>query len=220
MNIELDTKWLIEKFEEKYDLTIGGIILNSENLLIIKHSSQFDKIPNKYGCYFIFSNLQKKEVFTFNDYKCFDRAIVKMKTEFRCLYNGKAKNIRSRIKNHLNNSRSKNKILIGDVNKIPQTGCLSLESIKKSDIEKLLEEGKLKIKPNYSYLKHSKKLSRLNEKNIDPNSYLLNGINIFEDKWNENSFGIIVLTTKSKLGAGIIEQSFRNVNGIPPLCKM
>lgn len=220
MIVELNTEWLIDRFCEKYDLRIGGDILNSQNLTILNDNTQFDKIPNKYGCYFIFSNLQKEQVFTFSNYDCFDNKIVKGNVGFHCIYNGKAKNIKSRINNHLKNSRTKDEILAGNVSKIPQTGCLSLEDISAEEIVKLVSQNQLAEEPNYSYLKHSKNLSNLNQRKVGETSYLLNGINIFESKWIGNLFGIIVLTTESKLGASIIEQSFRDINGIPPLCKM
>lgn len=220
MTVELNTEWLIKRFSEKYDLSIGGEILNSQNLTILNDDTQFERIPNKYGCYFIFSNLKKEQVFTFSNYDCFDNKIVKGGVDFHCIYNGKTKNIKSRIKNHLKNAKTKDEILIGNVSKIPQTGCLSLEDISAEEIVKLVSQNKLITEPNYSYLKHSKNLSKLNQRKVGKTSYLLNGINIFESKWTGNSFGIIVLTTESKIGAGIIEQSFRDVNGMPPLCKM
>lgn len=219
MEVPLDTNWILESFHKEYDLKIGGKIFNSTNLEILEDVEQFNKIPNKYGCYFIFSKLPETEIFTFNNYNCFKSSILKNKNKFGCIYNGKAKNLKTRIKNHLYHKNTKTKIINGEVDKISLTGCLSLESIKKSEIKRLFKKGKLSKEPNYDYLKHSRKLSIENRKFIDQDSYLLNGINIFENKWSKGSFGLIILTTESSLGASMIEEAFRQKNGIPPLCK-
>jgi hypothetical protein len=212
---------IIDKIISDGFLTYSGKYINEKNLVHLKSEIDLNFIDTAMmGCYFIFSNIPKENVplFSKDGYLCYDKTIIKDGIEYRCLYNGKSEKVKERLKVHLFNSHTLEKINSGLAKTISGTGAMSLVSLSQNDLN-VLEKSK-----HYMPSKH--KLKPV-EKSLQPDSldkreghaYFLNGIDITEKDWQIYNFAVLVLKSDSEFGKILIEEAFCKLNGRPPLCR-
>ena len=217
----IETKEIIRKILSSGIVDLNGSFLNQDTLVILKEEKDLDFIESGMeGCYFIFSNLPKESVpvLSINGYECYEKTIQKEGLEFGCLYNGKGKSVKERLKVHLFNSNTLEKVKKGNAKTISGTGAMSLISLAQEDFDQLEKEKK------YDPSKH--KLKPV-EKSIQPetidkregHAFFLNGIDITESQWKDHKFAVIVLKSDSEFGKILIEEAFCEKNGRPPLCR-
>jgi hypothetical protein len=219
----LSTSSLVDEFLSMYDMTVGGGIINSSSLHLIRTPEDLDSIPNgQEGCYFIFSTLSEAQIpcFSEDNYKCHQRSIEKDCLTFRCLYNGKGKKTKERLMSHLfNKCTLKKAVGCADAEiRISDTGAMSLDVMDEAqarilEARRLFDSNKCKLKKVLktiqpcSHLRHEGKL------------YFLNGIDIRESQWNKVTWAICTIRTDSEFGKILIEEAFARKNGRPPLCR-
>ncbi len=214
-NMDLD-KWSKEdlKFLNLEENTIvPNSILENVPFIDLKSELDFDRIPFKGGCYWIWTNEPIKHSLHKN----------KMPQHFsngEVIYNGIAKdNILSRIKSHLlgeinagwsaisvdilpDTPKSHRKKVFSTNGKVPYINGIKIKS--KEDIYGLFlsDEERCIIKEN-------------NEKSI----FFRNGINIFENKHKKFVFRVYYIAPlKSISYMGFIEKKWREKYGLPKLC--
>lgn len=218
----VETKAAITQIINNGVVDLGGKYLNSENLVVLQNSKSLNFIESaSEGCYFIFSTLplEKIPVMSLDGDKNYtNNYLIKDGVKYHCLYNGKANSVKERLKVHLFNSHTLEKVASGKADTISGTGAMSLVSVSEEEVTKLQSEKK------YDPFKHKLKPVR---KSIQPCSldqreghkYFLNGIDITEAPWNQYQFAVIVLRSDSEFGKMLIEEAFCVKNGRPPLCK-
>jgi hypothetical protein len=221
--VEIPTQYLIDRFLEDKDLSIGGRIFNQENLKVLKSKSDLASIGScQQGCYFIFSTLEEFEIpsISVDGYQAYSKYIEKDGEKFRCLYNGKGQHIKERLQLHLFNSHTLTKVLSENhkAKTISGTGALSLETISAQQAKKLEELGKYfpskhKLKPVQKALHVDSHLK------LEDQQFFLNGIDITEEQWAKYKFAVVVIKTNSEFGKILIEEAFATKNKRPPLCR-
>lgn len=217
----VETNKLIESFLSSKVVDFNGPFLNSDNLVVLRNIESLDFIETgMIGCYFIFSDMPVEmiPVLGQDGLKCYENYIEKDGTKFRCLYNGKGNSVKERLKLHLFNPFTLEKINKGLAKTISGTGAMSLESYPEEVFKELQKAGK--YDPSKHKLKPVEK--SIQDTSLDKREghlYFMNGIDIVEEKWKQYQFAVIVLKSDSEFGKILIEESFSVKNGRPPLCK-
>jgi len=220
--------WKIE--EEKFKRLEAKIRIPNESLddvdcVSFKKRNDFDLIPDKGGCYWIWTNEPVKHRFHRNK-------IPKKIHEGEIIYNGVAKdNVQNRIMHHLlgkQNARwsgisldiyyqksvSHRKKAMSAKGKAPYIECPSdIGNERRNDELKLIRDKTLLLKMFLSG-KEKSFLKKSNKKEY----CFRNGINIFETKHKKHSFKVYFITGLETLYTEYIEKKWREKFGLPKLC--
>lgn len=223
LSVSIPTSKIIDDFLQTNDMAIGGSVINSNSLTIIRNPEDLGWIPNgQEGCYFIFCTLPETHIPCFSEsgYLGYKREIIKDGKAFRCLYNGKGEKTKERLMNHIFSKATISKASApgaGHV-RISDTGAMSLEAIDEDQVKHLqlynqFDPGRLRLK------KVSKAVQLCSHVRYSGKVYLLNGIDIREPQWAEATWAVCVVRTDSEFGKILIEEAFARENGRPPLCR-
>jgi hypothetical protein len=217
----IKTKDIIDQIISTGVVDFNGKFINATNLVLLQNVKSLEFIESSMeGCYFIFSDLPKEKipVLSKDGFKCHELSIEKDGTHFRCLYNGKGNSVKERLKVHLFNSHTLEKIKQGKAKTISGTGAMSLVSLPKDAFDVLEREGKyIPSKHNLKPVEKSIQDCAIDKR--EGHQFFLNGIDIKEDPWSGYKFAVIVLKSDSEFGKILIEEAFCEKNGRPPLCR-
>ena len=220
-------KQLEQSLEAMYstlDLSIGdgAPFLNAENLVVIQKKTDLDRFKKEKGCYFIFTTLPRDRVPTFRDYRLFDdHSLTVGGLRFRCIYNGKHNDIKSRLRQHLFSGQTVEAVKMGRAPRLSATGALSLEAITLQELAALRQAYPGCLPPSgEGNLIHCRQLADTSPASIKlQEARLLNGINITEPQWAGSSFGVIVVPVPNPMLQLLLENAFRKQHGWPALSK-
>ncbi len=215
------TNDILQVIWERVDLRIGGSLIGESNLKLLKRKSDLEYIESGMeGCYFIFSNIPKDKVpvLSSDGYRCFDKELKVGDEIFHCLYNGKGKKVKERLKVHLFNSHTLKKVDEGKAKTISGTGAISLVSLPKEEFQRLEREGKY-VPSKHKLKPVAKSIQKESLDKREGDAFFLNGIDISEEMWSKYKFGVIVLKSDNEFGKILIEEAFCAFNGRPPLCR-
>ena len=193
--MKLNTKHLTKLIETEFDLSIGGEIVNKNNLTKIENLDDVKNIPNKCGMYMIFAS-NADDLIDADLHNPLQTKHIELNGEkLHCIYNGKSNNIKSRVKSHLLRKDRHN-----------ESSGIALDSVTDGEFDKLIAAGKIPKKDWYPYFKKSN------------GRRFLNGINVTDEKWAKHKFFICFIEVENTYRE-MFELIFRNKNGISPLCK-
>ncbi len=214
--------------DRNFDLKLGGKLINCATLRLLKSPEELKVLRSKPGCYFIFSDLPKNRVPAFSEdgHASFYSPIFKDGKAFHLLYNGKSDDLGHRLKTHLFNSHTKEKVLHGiktgnKPKRLSGSGAMSLEFLTNSEVKFFESNGafdqkEMRLKP------FQKSISHQDNKDTDlpsDGAYFLNGIDLREPQWKGVTFGVVVLETDHPIGPVFLEEAFVTKNFRPPLCR-
>jgi hypothetical protein len=212
---------VISQFLASGQVEFNGPYINSNNLILLEGVRSLDFLEaGMEGCYFIFSTIPEEliPVLSKDGLKCYRQYLEKDGIKYRCLYNGKGNNIRERLKLHLYNPFTLEKIKNNPGKTISGTGAMSLSSHPAEVFTELEKKGqfnpaKHKLKPV------EKSIQECSIEKRQGHQYFLNGIDIHESPWNSYKFAMLIVRSDSEFGKILIEEAFCLKNGRPPLCK-
>jgi hypothetical protein len=222
-----------KKQEQKFIRLTKTAVFPSSNLkkvdfVDIKNITDFDKIPQEAGCYWIWTN--EKIIHTFHKDKIpegITNRIEGKRIRGEIIYNGVGQGISGRIKNHLlgkikagwsgvsidiyfGRVKSHKKKAMSKKGKVPFVN-LKISSANKSLIPIMTKELLLKL--NLS--RKEKRYIKTTNKNT---VYFRNGINIFEPKHKKYKFRVYYIAEINPLYISFIEKKWREKYGRPKLC--
>jgi hypothetical protein len=208
------------KLEEK--IKIPDKSLNKVDSVILKTKSDFDRIPNTGGCYWIWTNEPVKHRFHKNK-------TPKKINGGEVIYNGIAKdNVQGRLIHHLmgkpnagwsgisldiydEKSISHRKKVMSAKGKVPYVECPS--DGRNGNNLKPIRDKKLLFK-----LFLSKKEKNILKKSNKKEYCFRNGVDIFSPKHRKYKFKVYFITELETLYTEYIEKKWREKFGLPKLC--
>lgn len=216
------SKSVWKKEEQKFKKLTAKTKIPNENLdkvdcVILKEESDFDRIPDIGGCYWIWTDEDVNHRFHRHE-------IPKKVNAGEVIYNGIAKdNVRQRIKHHLlgdmkatwsgisldiflsRQSKSHRKKVLSSAGKVPYIFIDNeLRPIRERDLI-----FKLNLSKGERDFIHKHELGTY---------FFRNGINIFERKHRKFTFRIYFITGLEPLYLEYIEKTWREKFGLPKLC--
>jgi len=226
--IDSFSKTVWKREDEKFKKLEGKIkipndLLKKVDWVRLKRKSDFEKIPDKGGCYWLWTNESIK-------HRLHKNRLPKKIAKGEIIYNGIAKdNVRLRIKHHLlgneeqgwsgvsidiyfgRSSSHRKKAFSSELKtKVP---CITFLDRDNSERFVPIRSKEFLLKLNLS-----REERKFVERNNWKNFYFTNGINIFGKKHKKYNFKAYYITGLRSLYLEYIEKKWRRRYGLPKLC--